>query len=203
MTVSVTERARTDGFALLERAMGYTLGGLVLVRPEDMAARTPCAAWDLRTLLLHMNHSLLTLHQAVAAGHLDLAAAGNPEGDYGDPAVDPVASLRNRACRMIGAWAGSDGPAEITIADRRLVAGVVAATGAVEVAVHGWDVARACGDPRPLPDELAHDLLGHAELLVTDDDRGVRFGPPLPVGFDRPPSDRLLALTGRSPDWGP
>ena len=73
MTVSVAERALTDGFALLERAMGYTLGGLVLVRPEDMAARTPCAAWDLRTLLLHMNHSLLTLHQAVAAGHLDLA----------------------------------------------------------------------------------------------------------------------------------
>ena len=56
MTVSVADRALTGGFALLERAMGYTLGGLVLVRPEDMVARTPCAAWDLRTLLLHMNH---------------------------------------------------------------------------------------------------------------------------------------------------
>ena len=179
--------------------MGYTLGGLVLVRPEDMAARTPCAAWDLRTLLLHMNHSLLTLHQAVAAGHLDLAA-GDPEADYGDPAVDPVASLRNRACRMIGAWAGSDGPAEIAIADRRLAAGFVAATGAVEVAVHGWDVARACGQDRQLPPALAEELY---ELLPAARRRRRPAAPVRPRRSTMPPTavagDRLLALLGRTP----
>jgi uncharacterized protein (TIGR03086 family) len=199
MTVSVAERALTGGFALLERAMGYTLGGLVLVRPEDMAARTPCASWDLRTLLLHMNHSLLTLHQAVAAGHLDLDAAGDPEADYGDPAVDPVASLRNRACRMIGAWAGSDGPAEITIDDRRLAAGFVAATGAVEVAVHGWDVARACGQDRQLPPALAEELYELCLLLVDDGDRPHRFGPQVEVPATAVTGDRLLALLGRTP----
>ena len=40
-----------------------------------------------------MNDSLLTLHEAIAVGHLDLAAAGNPEADYGDPA-----STRSPAC---------------------------------------------------------------------------------------------------------
>jgi uncharacterized protein (TIGR03086 family) len=199
MTVSVAERALTGGFALLERAMGYTLGGLVLVGPDDMAARTPCADWDLRTLLLHMNHSLLTLHQAVAAGHLDLDAAADPDGDYGDPAVDPVASLRNRACRMIGAWAGPGGPAEITVADRRLAAGLVAATGAVEVAVHGWDVARACGQDRSIPPALAEELHDLCLLLVDDDDRPQRFGARVEVPATAVAGDRLLALLGRTP----
>ena len=199
MTVSVADRALTGGFALLERAMGYTLGGLVLVRPEDMAARTPCTAWDLRTLLLHMNHSLLTLHQAVAAGHLDLDAAGDPAADYGDPAVDPVASLRNRACRMVGAWAGSEGPTEITINDRRLAAGFVAATGAVEVAVHGWDVARACGQDRQLPPALAEELYELCLLLVDDSDRPHRFGLQVAVPAAAVAGDRLLALLGRTP----
>lgn len=199
MTVSVAERALTGGFALLERAMGYTLGGLVLVRPEDMSAPTPCAAWDLRTLLLHMNHSLLTLHQAVVAGHLALDAAADPEADYGDPAVDPVASLRNRACRMIGAWAASDGLAEIEVADRRLAAGFVAATGAVEVAVHGWDVARACGRDRPLPPALAEELHELCLLLVDDGDRPHRFGPAVPVPPTAVAGDHLLAHLGRTP----
>ena len=200
MTVSVAERALTGGFALLERAMGYTLGGLVLVGPEDMAAKTPCAAWDLRTLLLHMNHSLLTLHHAVAAGHLDLDAAGDPEADYGDPAVDPVASLRNRACRMIGAWANAPAPGGISIADRQLTPGIVAAAGAVEVAVHGWDVARACGQDRHVPAALAEELLDLSPLFVRDADRPTRFAPRLDLSSDLDsPSDRLVAFLGRRP----
>jgi uncharacterized protein (TIGR03086 family) len=199
MSTSVAERALTSGFALLERAMGYTLGGLTLVGPGEMANRTPCVSWDLRALLLHMNHSLLTLHQAVAAGHLDLDASADPGADYGDPAVDPVASLRNRACRMIGAWAGPSRPAEITIADRRMAAGLVAATGAVEVAVHGWDVARACGEDRKIPVALAEELYELCRLLVDDDDRPQRFAAQVTVPVTAGAGDHLLALLGRRP----
>ena len=56
-----------QGVALLERAMGYTLGSLQLVTPQSLDNPTPCREWDLRALLLHMNDSLLTLHQAIAA----------------------------------------------------------------------------------------------------------------------------------------
>ena len=54
-----------EGFALLERAIGYTLGSLVLVDPGHMTAPTPCSRWDLRRLLRHMDESLRTLHQAL------------------------------------------------------------------------------------------------------------------------------------------
>jgi mycothiol maleylpyruvate isomerase-like protein len=94
--------ALVGGVALLERALGYTLGSLVLVTPAALASPTPCRGWDLRALLAHMNDSLLALHEAMAAGFVGL----EPEEDFGDPSADPVATLRNRACHMMGAWAG-------------------------------------------------------------------------------------------------
>ena len=187
----------TGGFALLERSMGYTLGTLQLVTPAVMAAPTPCAAWTLRMLLLHMNDSLQTLHEAVASGHVRLAA--DPAADYGDAIADPVGTLRNRACRMIGAWAALRGPARISVADAALPAGLVAATGAVEVAVHGWDVGRACGTTRPLPRSLATDLLPLVRLLVDDTDRPHRFAAPEDVRPDATAGDHLLAHLGRRP----
>lgn len=203
MTNAVPTTAVTGGVALLERAMAYTLGGLLLVTPDAMSNPTPCSDWDLRALLLHMNESLLTLHEAIAVGHLDLAGPiepGHPHADYGDPAVDPVATLRNRGCQMIGAWANAPAPADILIADRALAPGILAATGAVEVAVHGWDVARACGHQTQVPPALAEELLDLCQLLVRDSDRPTRFAPRMDLSLDLgSPSDRLVAFLGRRP----
>jgi len=195
--VDVLAATLTGGFALLERAMGYTLGSLQLVTPGLMAAPTPCAAWSLRSLLLHMNDSLQTMHEAIASGHLELDAVAS--ADLGDPVADPVGTLRARACRMIGAWAENDGPTRITVADSGLPAGLVAATGAVEVAVHGWDVAVSCGGDRPLPPSLAADLLPLVLLVVDDSDRPHRFAAPPDVRPDATASDHLLAHLGRRP----
>jgi uncharacterized protein (TIGR03086 family) len=200
----------TGGVALLERAMGYTLGSLLLVTPESMSRATPCDDWDLRALLAHMNESLCTLHEAVAFGHVDLDATSdpgglsadqaNPHADYGDPARDPVATLRNRACAMVGAWANARDPGHIAIADRPLSAGIVAAAGAVEVAVHGWDVARACGRDSPVPSALAGELLDLCQVLVRDADRPTRFAAPIDLSRGlASPSDRLVAYLGRRP----
>lgn len=186
--------------ALLERAMAYTLGSLRLVTPQAMASPTPCSAWDLRALLLHMNDSLLTLHEAISSGRLDLVAATGPDADHSDPGTDPVASLRNRACQMIGSWAaGAQEPRQIAIADSELGAGLVAATGAMEVAVHGWDVARACRQDRPVPAALAEELLVLGSLLVGAEDRPTRFAYPVLLSGPASASDRLVALLGRRP----
>ena len=200
MNVRDGTAALSRDVALLERAMGYTLGSLVLVTPDDMANPTPCAEWDLRCLLRHMNESLRTLHEAITFGHLDLIEAASPHADYGDPELDPVASLRNRACQLVGAWAGARQPPDVTIGDRSLGAGVVAATGALEVAVHGWDVAQACGSPRPVPAALAEELLGLGRVLVRDQDRPVRFGTAVRLTAPAGPSDRLVAFLGRQPN---
>src|SRR2546429_2325925 len=76
--------AATGGIALLERAINYTLGCLRLVTPEALSHDTPCADWDLRALLAHLDDSLRVLCEAVDAGAVELAA------DAGTPAADPV-----------------------------------------------------------------------------------------------------------------
>jgi uncharacterized protein (TIGR03086 family) len=186
-----------EGFELLERAMGYALGSLVLVDASLMTAPTPCARWDLSRLLRHMDESLRTLHEAIAAGHLDLSVVAPADADYGDPATDPVGALRSRACRMMGAWADPRGPTTVTIGDAGLPTSILAAAGAVEVAVHGWDVAQACGADRPVPAPLAAALLGPALLLVDDGDRPHRFGPAVAVRRAAGPHEQLLAHLGR------
>lgn len=201
MTTHGLPTVLTHGVALLERAMSFTLGGLLLVTPEALVRPTPCAEWDLRALLLHMNESLHTLHEAIAVGHLELDpdALVAVDADYGDPLVDPVRSLRNRACGMVGAWVAPGGPATVAVADRTLTSEVVAAAGALEVAVHGWDVSRACGEAREIPSALAEELLALVTVFVDDGDRPHRFAGPVPVPGGAPPGQRLVALLGRDP----
>jgi uncharacterized protein (TIGR03086 family) len=202
MTPGSTATTLTGGIALLERAMAYTLGSLLLVTPEAMASPTPCRRWDLRALLLHLNDSLRALHEAIAAGHV---ALGPSDDSCSDPAaglgLEPVATLRDRACRMIGAWANATEPADVSIGGRALSPSIVAATGAVEIATHGWDVARACGQDRPIPPPLAEELLELCPLFIGGADRQARFAAPVEVSPLASPSDRLVAFLGRLPSW--
>jgi len=202
MTAGAMAPVLAAGVELLERATSYALGSLSLVTPAAMSAPTPCRRWDLRALLLHMNDSVLVLNEAVAAGYVGLDPAadrGGSAGSFGDPAADPVLTFRVRGCQLVGAWANARGPDEIPIADRALTPGIVAATGAVELAVHGWDVGRACGHDRPVPPALAGTLLELCPLLVTAADRPARFAAPVDVPPTASPSDRLVAFLGRRP----
>ncbi|MCE7003401.1 TIGR03086 family metal-binding protein [Kibdelosporangium philippinense] len=180
------------GAELLERAVGYTLGSLLLIKPELLGRPTPCRAWHLKALLRHMNDSLAALHEAVDSGHVGLQAA------TGDPAADLVAELKDRACHLIGAWTATQ-RSTVSIADRQLTGAIVSCAGAVEITMHGWDVAKACGAERPVPNGLAHDLLELAELFVTEHDRPGRFAAPVPISKDASPTDRLVAFLGRIP----
>jgi uncharacterized protein (TIGR03086 family) len=178
---------------LLERAIGYTRTCLSLVTAEEMGRSTPCGRWDLRALLHHMDDSLAALQEAADVGYVDLAPG------CGDAPVDIVGRLRTGACSLLGAWSRNDGAALVSVAGSPMTAGVLASTGALEVAVHGWDVARTCGVHRPLPPQLAEEMLDLVPLLVSDRDRPGRFAGPVDVPLLSPPGDRLIAYLGRHP----
>lgn len=184
------------GVALLERAISYALGGLPAI--GSLSVPTPCSEWDLGALIAHFDDSLAALHEAVEAGHVGLDLSVARSAGPADPA-GTVRALRDRAGRVLGAWVNARGPGTVTVAGSPVTAEVVATAGAVEVAVHGWDVATACGLDHPIPPSLAEDLLRFLPLLVTDADRPTRFAPPVPVPINAPPSDRLLAHLGRRP----
>jgi uncharacterized protein (TIGR03086 family) len=192
VTVHPAAAPLTAGVALLERALRYTLDSLVLVTPSALTRPTPCADWDLARLLDHMSDSLLALHEAVVGGRIALDPVHHPDE------VPAVADLRARGCRLLADWrtAGAE-RISVSVGDRGLPPALVAAAGALEVAVHGWDVAAATGASRPLPAALAEPLLDLAPLLVTPADRGPRFGPERPVEGPASASKRLLAHLGR------
>lgn len=181
----------TGGVALLERAVTYTLGSLRLVTPQAMVRPTPCAEWDLRALLVHMDDSLIALSEAAEIGRVDLDAASGQGGDL-------VGVLRDRACRLLGAWTNAEGRDLVSVGGCPMTAALLTGVGAIEIAVHGWDVARACGEWRPIPSALSVELLQLAPTFVTPVDRPGRFAVPLEVGGSADPSARLLAFLGRT-----
>ena len=78
-------------------------------------------------------------------------------------------------------------------------AGLVACTGAVEIAVHGWDVSAARGSAEacPIPAGLATRMLRLGPLLVAG--REGLFAVPVDVPAQASPGDRLVGYLGRRP----
>jgi len=173
----------TSGLVVLDGAIGYALGGGALVTPADWSRPTPCAAWDLATLVDHVADSMGVLHEALGPG---------PAGPIA--AQDPVARLRAQASRLLAVCAAA-GP--VRIGDRELPVGVVAVTGALEIAVHAWDIWSACGVRRPIPPGLAIVLQPVAPLLLPACVREGLFADPVPLTGSVEPADKLLAFLGR------
>ncbi|MGE5289197.1 MAG: TIGR03086 family metal-binding protein [Micromonosporaceae bacterium] len=187
--------ALADGFGLLERAVSYALASAQLVTPELLPRATPCAGWDLRLLLCHVGESLDALREGLATRRVGPGTTP-PEGAV--PA-DVVAGLRRSAARLLGACAAVPGDPVIAIADREMTASVLAAAGAIEIGVHGWDISVACGSRRPIPPALADSMLRIAPLLIPRGSRDGLFADPVPAPALASPGDRLVAFLGRDP----
>jgi uncharacterized protein (TIGR03086 family) len=192
----------TGAIGLLAGAISYMLGVCALVGPGDMALPTPCADWDLGMLLAHLSDSMADLETAIRTGNLDLERP--PDHAVGDP----VEILRDRAAELLCAAYSYGGPERfVAVGGLPIPAGLVACTGAVEIAVHGWDVSAArgradcggagCGGVRPIPDVLATRMLRLGPLLVTG--REGLFAVPVAVPAQAGPGDRLIGYLGRRP----
>lgn len=182
-----------DSLELLERAIGYTRVTLQEITPAMLCRPTPCADWTLLQLLDHMDDSLTALHEAADVGAVDLAGRRcAPTG------VEVIDRLRDRACALLGAWSATARDAEVLVGDRAMASSLLACTGALEIAAHGWDVSQTTGSRQPIPAALARELLVWVDVLVTEADRPTRFDHPVP-GPSIGPSSRLLRLLGREP----
>ncbi|MEV5764484.1 TIGR03086 family metal-binding protein [Micromonospora sp. NPDC052213] len=180
-----------DSVALFQRSTDYALGALSTVGDADLDRPTPCAGWDLRTLVLHLADAADALTDFAATGELVLPAS--PRAGE----ADPVAVARELIQRLLDA-------VRTAVHDdahpaRAAWAGGAARGGAIEFAAHGWDIATACGADREMPAGLATELLALSAALVGEQARQSRFGPPVPVPSGAAPGDRLVAFLGRQP----
>ncbi|MCW2849173.1 MAG: hypothetical protein JWR90_3147 [Marmoricola sp.] len=179
--------------AVLDSAVTWTHSCLQLARVSPLDRPTPCRDWDLGQLLLHMDESLVALAEAAELGQVSVdPRSGTPDSG------DLVDRLVQRACRTQAAWQRRLTSAPMAVGDLTLGRDTVALVGALEIAVHGWDVAVATGHPRPLPGDLALQLHAVALAVVTPEERAHRFGPALAVPPGASPGTRLLAHLGRA-----
>ncbi|HEY2795427.1 MAG TPA: maleylpyruvate isomerase N-terminal domain-containing protein [Micromonosporaceae bacterium] len=202
--------------ALLERSITYMLGNLVLVTPAMLDRPTPCATWDVRTLLEHIEDGLTALVEAVSVGRIETAAPvalvavrrADTEVDHDGVGTievglhqepDPIEGVRAAARTVIEGWSTPVIAGSIDIDGLPLSSALVAAAGGIEIAAHGWDIARAAGWRRPVPTSLADEMLDLLPLLLTDATRGYRYGNAVPVPPFTCAGDRLIALLGRRP----
>jgi uncharacterized protein (TIGR03086 family) len=183
-----------EAIALLAAAIGYALSVCAGIMPDELLLPTPCTGWDTGTLLAHLAASIADLEAGIRLGYLALDLKAPPEPRHG--ARDLVEALRDRAAELLCACYL---PRErfVAVGGIPVPADVVACTGAIEIAVHGWDVSAARGYDCPIPPALAERLLPLCPMLLAD--RKGLFADPVEVPPDASPSDRLVGYLGRDP----
>jgi uncharacterized protein (TIGR03086 family) len=169
------------------------------VPDERLAAPTPCEEYSVGDLLDHIGGFALAFRAAAVKQPLDGSASGDAANlgpDWRTRIPGDLLALAE-AWRDPAAWEGMTAAGGVDLPGE--VAGVVALD---ELLLHGWDLARATGQPS------GHDgpELDAVHTMVKQfRDAGVEglFGPEVPVPGDAPLLDRILGLAGRAPDWSP
>ena len=115
-----------------------------------------------------------------------------------DRSADPALAFRDQAGVLLTV-SGQLARRDVLVGDRHLTTSLLAAAGAVEIAVHGWDISRSCGILRQIPHGLAADLLELTPLLISGADRGLLFAAAMNADRAAGPGERLVAFLGRDP----
>ena len=193
MTLSVGQ-GHQQALELLERALGYTRIALTTVGP-DRSGPSPCAGWSLADLLVHMDDGLDAFLEAAEGAVQVPAGVGVPPGLDRRPGAD-LDQLQRKACHLLGVWSVPTPPL-VLVGDRLVPSGLLVTAAALEIAVHGWDVAQATGVRHHLPDDLGRALLPVALAVVDPEDRPGRFAVPQVPPRGLGPSAQLLGFLGR------
>ncbi|MFJ3304242.1 TIGR03086 family metal-binding protein [Streptomyces sp. NPDC086549] len=164
------------------------------IREEQLVDRTPCEKFTVAELLDHLG---ATLDSAARAARKE--AQPRPGGTV--PAVSPGA-LADSADRAARAWsdpAAYEGTAEFGPGE--LPAAFAASITLHELALHGWDLARATGQSFAVSEETARIALGVVEQIADQARGNGGYGPAVSVPADAPAFQRALGASGRNPGW--
>jgi uncharacterized protein (TIGR03086 family) len=181
----------------LARAFASTRSVLSNVSSEQLDQPSPCKSWTVRELINHI------------VGGAHWFGATTESGESGPPseadwtAGDMVASFDEGVARAVAAFDAPGAQEKIVklpFGDFPGAAYMGLATS--DTFTHGWDLAKATGQPTDLDPELAEQLLEAAKAMIPDQFRGDE---PMPFGLaveppaDASAADRLAAFLGRQP----
>jgi uncharacterized protein (TIGR03086 family) len=184
---------------VLEEACLSTAAVLELVCSADLDRPTPCASWNVRDVVNHI---------VGGTGFFAELAEKGTVTDHGDgadyTATDFAATFRREAERLIAAFRAPGAmtkPMKLPFGE--LPGSVCVWIAAGDIFTHGWDLAKATGQPTDLEPDVAACLLAQIEPILPDGMRGpdgeAAFGPRVEITDSAPAADRLAAFEGRHP----
>jgi uncharacterized protein (TIGR03086 family) len=176
------------------------------VSDEMLGWPTPCPDYTLGDLLDHVG-GLAMAFTAAATKDVGPEAAGaqGPSGDASRLTGDWRGRIAADLDSLAEAWRDPEAYQGMTRAGGVDLPGEVAALVALdEVVVHGWDVARASGQPYRVDHgllELVRQFVAQFSGPGNEEQRTGLFGPEVAVPADAPALDRVIGMTGRDPQW--
>ncbi|MBV6696674.1 TIGR03086 family protein [Kitasatospora aureofaciens] len=163
------------------------------ITPEQLDRPTPCTDFTVRQLLAHLGGVLPDSERA--AHKLPRPAA--PAAALTEPVAVGESARRAAAAWQVPSALDGDtlfGPGEMP-------AGFAAAVTLQELALHGWDLARAAGVDYVPGEVAAETVLAVVEQLAERARANGSYGPALPAPADSAAFERALAASGRNPGW--
>ncbi|MCP2290408.1 TIGR03086 family metal-binding protein [Nocardia amikacinitolerans] len=167
---------------------------------DQLAAPTPCADTTVAALLEHV----LELTEAFRQ-----SATKESVGNSTPPALEHDSKLPDdwrtripaQLKALVAAWREPDAwEGETEAGGVREAAIVMAVIALDEVVVHGWDLAKATGQPFSCTESHAAILFDFLRETPMSGTPGL-FGPVVDVPAAAPLLDRVIGLTGRDPNW--
>jgi uncharacterized protein (TIGR03086 family) len=189
MTVPDLEPAAHRIVALLEGVPDSALGD-----------PTPCADTPVAGLLDH----LMGLSEGLRAAAAKEPDRGAPQASAANLEPDWRSVLPKRLDALVAAWRDpAAGEGTTSAGGIEMPAAEIAVVTLDELVLHGWDLARATGQPyEPDPADITT-IMGFVEAFGSAEGVPRLFGPAVPVPDDAPAFDRALGLSGRDPGWRP
>ena len=180
------------------RTLAHLVNG---VRDDQLTAATPCDEYSLGDLVEHVDGLSLAFTWAATKDERAFSGAA-PQPDaaklragWRDRIPEQLDALAE-AWREPAAWEG------MTRAGGVDLPGEVAAMVALdEVVLHGWDIARATGQPFDVDEQSLEVCLQFVTETAASPGESGLFKPPVPVRGDAPLVERVLGLSGRNPAW--
>jgi uncharacterized protein (TIGR03086 family) len=171
------------------------------VRDDALDARTPCDDYTVGGLLVHFMGLTVAFRDA-GTKTLGETTGGAPVP--GQEKLDPDwrTELPRRLAAMAEAWRRPDAWDGVTeVGGVTLPAPSIGMFGLNELVIHGWDLARATGQPYDGDQATLEAVLGLLSETASPEGTPGLFGPIVEVDVNAPLLDRAVGLTGRSPAW--
>jgi uncharacterized protein (TIGR03086 family) len=172
-----------------------------LLNDANREAPTPCSKWTVTQVLQHATGDQLAWAAAIGVGTGPSENPFTPSGHL-EGSIDDLTKPALDAARTAWTRVRSDDDAVPTpLPQGALPAPTAAAACALDAAVHAWDIAVALGQPAPLPDDLAAQLLPAARAIVEPLRQFGAYAPALPAQPEDNHAAELLRYLGRNPHW--